>query len=304
MPMEPIVIAYVIIYLLAFMLAIWNRKSFPLNDSIMVILIIGVGFTGLVYISTLWVKATPITDQVPAGQFAFTLVYLLFVAILLVFRVIPQHWKETFFKEKIATLLYKLFVFVLLPIIALRLFWNSSWPNLGFSPGDVRGQLLTVLVLTIFLGGFNLFVGSAAAPIRAGQFSGRQLTFGFLITFVWNIFEVGLVEEFFFRGFVQTRLINFLGSPLSGICLASLLFGLAHAPGIYLRGGDKLGPLGEHPSLLNSILYAVVVLSPTGWFTGLLFWRTQSLLAPILIHAAVDTVAHTAEFIEGLRIRK
>ena len=130
------------------------------------------------------------------------------------------------------------------------------------------------------------------------------MALGLSIAFMWNIIEVGLVEEFFFRAFLQTRLINFLGSPLAGICLASLLFGLAHAPGIYLRSGDKLGPLGEHPSLLNSILYAIVVLSPTGWFTGLLFLRTQSLLAPILVHVAIDTVAHTAEFIEGLKIRK
>lgn len=301
---EPIVTAYAVIYLIALLLAIWKRKSFPLSESVMVILIVGIGFTGLVYAATLWVKSTPITDQVPTGQFAFTLAYLLCIAILLVFRVVPQRWKETFVREKIPTLLYKLIVFVMLPIAVLRLFWNSSWTNLGFSPGDVHGQLLAVVALTIFFGGFNLFVGSAAAPIRARQFSGRQLTFGFLITFIWNIFEVGLVEEFFFRGFIQTRMINFFGSPLSGICLASLLFGLAHAPGIYLRGGDKQGPLGEHPSLLNSLLYAIIVLSPAGWFTGLLFWRTQSLLAPILIHAAMDTVAHTAEFIEGLKIQK
>jgi len=82
------------------------------------------------------------------------------------------------------------------------------------------------------------------------------------------------------------------------------LFGLAHAPGIYLRRGDKLGPLGESPNALDTILYSVLVLGTTGWFTGLLYWRTQSLLAPILVHAAIDAVAHTAEFIEGLKLRR
>lgn len=82
------------------------------------------------------------------------------------------------------------------------------------------------------------------------------------------------------------------------------MFSLAHASGIYLRRGDKHGLLGEQPSLLNSILYAILALSPTGWFTGLLFWRAQSLLAPVLVHAAVDAVAHTAEFIEGLGVQK
>lgn len=86
--------------------------------------------------------------------------------------------------------------------------------------------------------------------------------------------------------------------------MASLLFGLAHAPGIYLRRGDQHGPLGEHPSLLDTILYAILALSPTGWFTGLLYFRTQSLLAPILVHSIVDAVAHTTEFIEGFRIQR
>ena len=304
MSIEPIVIAYAVLYLLALALAIWNRKTFPLGESIPVILIIGIGFTGLVYVSTLWVKATPISDRVPPAQFAFTLIYVVIVAILLVVRKTPQRWKESFLKKNFVSLIYKLLLFVVVPIAVLRLLWNSNWTNLGFSAGDVPGQLLTAVVLIIVFGGFNLLAGSGAAPIRKRQFSGRQVALGMSAAFVWNILEVGLVEEFFFRGFVQTRLINFLGSPLSGICLASLLFGLAHAPGIYLRKGDKLGPLGEHPSLLNSILYAIVVLSPTGWFTGLLFWRTQSLLAPILVHAAVDAVAHATEFIEGLKIEK
>ncbi len=304
MHIDPIAIAYAVIYLVALALAIWNRKTFPLGDSIMVLLIFGVGFTVLVYASTLWVKATPITDKVPAAQFIFTLIYVVIVAILLVVRKTPDSWKDTFIKKQFSSLVYKLLVFVIIPIVVLILIWNSSWRNLGFSAGDVLGQLLIAVVLAIFIGGFNLLAGSAAKPIREHTFSAKQLLLGILITLIWNIVEVGLVEEFFFRAFLQTRLTNFLGSPLAGICLTSLLFGLAHAPGIYLRKGDKSGPLGEHPTLLNSILYSIVVLSPTGWFTGLLFWRTQSLLAPILAHAAGDTVAHVSEFIEGLKIKK
>jgi membrane protease YdiL (CAAX protease family) len=121
---------------------------------------------------------------------------------------------------------------------------------------------------------------------------------------LWNLLETGLVEEFYFRAFLQGRFTAYLGSAAAGICIASLLFGLAHAPGIYLRRGERHGPLGERPRLLETILYAILGLSPTGWFTGLLYWRCQSLLAPVLVHAAVDAVAHTAEFLEGLGIRK
>jgi uncharacterized protein len=303
MPIHPIVLTYIILYLAALALAFWRRKSFPLADSIMVILIVGVGFTGLVWLVTLPVKAVATVDAVPStGEMAFTLVYLGAVAALLVVRKTPASWKGQFAKEKAAAILFKLPVFVLIPIAALRLLWQTSWADLGFAWGDVPGQLLAALVLSLAFGGFNLVAGSGAAPLRKRQFVGRVVAVGFAITFVWNMLEVGLVEEFFFRGFLQTRLVHALGSPLAGICLASLLFGLAHAPGLYLRKGDRGGPLGEKPALMDAILYTIVILGPAGWFTGLLFWRTGSLLAPIIVHAAIDTVAHTAEFIEGLKI--
>lgn len=304
MNLEPIAVAYAILYLIALALAYWNRKSFPLGESLLAILIIGVGFTGVVYASTLWIKSTPIVEEVPASQFYFTLAYLALVAVLLVYKVTPQRWKDSFVKANFAELLFKLPVFVILPIILLRQFWNASWQSLGFSWGDVPGQLIVSVVLILLFGGFNLFAGSGAAPLRGGQFSGRQIALGVSITFLWNIIEVGLVEEFFFRGFIQTRMVNYTGSALAGICLASLLFGLAHAPGMYLRRGDKNGPLGEHPSLLNSVLYAILILSPAGWFTGLLYWKTQSLLAPVLLHAAIDTVVHASDFIAGLKLRQ
>lgn len=298
-----VIFAYALIYLTSVVLAIKHRKTFPLEDSLMVMVIIGVFFTGLVYLSTIPIHATPISTVPSFPELAFTGAYLVFTAVLLVFRPAPTNRPERFLKEKATSISFKLVIFVLLPLAVVRILWRVSWADLGFSAGDVPGQLLAAAILILFLGGFNLLAGSAAAPIRKHQFSNKQVALGFGSAFLWNILEVGLVEEFFFRAFLQTRLVNALGSPLAGICVSSLLFGLAHMPGIYLRRGDMLGPLGEKPSLLNSVLYSVIMLSATGWFTGLLYWRTQSLLAPILVHAAVDAVAHTAEFIEGLRLR-
>lgn len=296
---ELIVAGYCLIYLAALGLAVWNRKSFPLSESILVILIIGIGFTGLVYFVSPEVKEQA-ARVVNRSELLFTLAYLVFVSLMLVFfDPVPSAWKEDFFKRKFVRLVYKLILFVAIPLIALRLAWGVNWSGLGFSVQQLPRQLLAALILSLCFGGFNYIAGSGAKPIRAGEFSARQLTVWFPLVFLWNMLEVGLVEEFFFRAFLQTRLVHAFGSSLAGICAASLLFGLAHAPGIYLRSGDKGGPLGEHPTLLNSILYAILVLSPAGWFTGLLFARTQSLLVPILVHAAIDTVAHVSEFIQS-----
>ena len=300
---EPVFLAYSIIYAIALALGIWKRKTFPLQDSIMVTVIVGTGFTTLVHLLAPAFPGEAATTGTSPAQMLFTLLYLALVAALLVFaKPLPKSWKGDFMKERLGAGIYKLIVFVAAPLIALRMSWGVSWENVGFSAPNLGGQLLSAVLLILVFGGFNLLVGSGAAPVRARRFSAWQVGLGFGIAFLWNVLEVGLVEEFFFRAFLQARLTDFLGSPLSGICAASLLFGLAHAPGIYLRRGEQHGVLGEKPSLLNAVLYSILALSPTGWFIGLLYWRTQSLLAPILVHAAVDAAAHIPLFIEGLKL--
>ena len=300
---EPVVIIYGVIYLISLGLAVWRRKTFPLGDALAVALIVGAGFTLLVHFIVPPSTAITLQSSVTPAELVFVLLYLTFVAFLLTRGMppwLPPGWKPHFLRRSGATVVYKLVVFVLIPLAALRLFWDADWIGLGFSAGDMAGQLRSAALLILLLGGFNFLVGGAAAPIRKRQFSGKHVAMGFLVAFVWMLVEVGLVEEFFFRSFLQTRLVAFLDSPASGILAASLLFGLAHVPGIVLRRGDTSGPLGENPTLLDSLLYGIIALSSTGWFMGLLFWRTQSLLAPILVHAAVDAVAAAAEFISGL----
>ena len=301
---EPVLLAYGVLYMLALALAIRHRKKFPLGNTLAVLLIVGFGFTGLVFLIVPQFPVPLLSSEANPTRLIFVLVYLVFVALFLARKKSPSANQESFIKKQVRTIGIKLLIFVLIPLLALRIFWNMEWRELGFSQGNLPSQILSAAVLILLLGGFNLLVGGAAAPIRARQFNAKQLVLGFGLAFIWNTVETGLVEEFFFRAFLQTILVNYLDSPISGICATSLLFGLAHAPGIYLRKGDKSGPLGEQPSLLNSILYSILALSPAGWFTGLLFWRTQSLVAPILVHAGVDAVASTAEFIKELFVNQ
>jgi membrane protease YdiL (CAAX protease family) len=295
-----------VIYALALALAVLRRKSFPLTDALVILAVVGVGFTYLVYRI---VPQSPVLlkAEIKPSEFVFVFGYLVLLAFFLArktFPGVPAAWKDHFLKYSSARLLSKLVLFVLVPLAALILFWSRDWPGLGFSPGNIHGQLITAAILILLFGGLNLLTGSAAAPIRARKFAAWQVLAGLVIAFVWNILETGLVEEFFFRGMLQTHLVAVLDSPLAGIAATALLFGLFHAPGIYRRKGDQSGPLGEHPSLLNTILYTILALAPAGWFTGLLFWRTQSLLAPILVHAGVDAAASAVEFIKGLGLSK
>jgi membrane protease YdiL (CAAX protease family) len=81
------------------------------------------------------------------------------------------------------------------------------------------------------------------------------------------IFVVGLIEEFVFRGVIQTRLEEFLG-PAGGILLASLLFGIMHSS------------YGTPYEMIYTFL--------AGGTLGYLFYRTKSLSLVVMIHGFIN----------------
>lgn len=87
---------------------------------------------------------------------------------------------------------------------------------------------------------------------------------------------IALLEELFFRGFLQTLLSNSLGSWMAAQAFVSLLFGLFHI---------------LHRPFPNWRYVALATVA--GWFYGSAFRKGGNLMAPVLMHAAVDTVWRT-----------
>ncbi len=59
------VVVYGVIYLLALGIAVWRRKAFPLGGALGVLVVVGIGFTGLIY---LIVPQSPIPSPPPAVE--------------------------------------------------------------------------------------------------------------------------------------------------------------------------------------------------------------------------------------------
>jgi len=114
---------------------------------------------------------------------------------------------------------------------------------------------------------------------------------------VWLLIEAGLVEEFFFRGLIQSQLAAAFKSEVSGIVLMSLIFGLAHAPGFIFRHAGELEGLGPNPSALDAVAYSIVVLTVSGITFGVIWARTKNLFALMLVHAAGDLLPNFGSFI-------
>jgi membrane protease YdiL (CAAX protease family) len=111
--------------------------------------------------------------------------------------------------------------------------------------------------------------------------------------------EAGLVEEFFFRWYLQSRLAALTGSQVSAVFLCALVFGLAHAPGIWLRGAGLVEGLGPEPPLLTTLAYVVVTQGVAGLAFGTLWARTRSFALVVLLHGFFDAPSNAASFMDA-----
>jgi membrane protease YdiL (CAAX protease family) len=117
--------------------------------------------------------------------------------------------------------------------------------------------------------------------------------------FIWITLEAGTCEEFLFRGVLQTRLTSWFNSAWAGVIVTSLIFGLAHAPGLFMRGGPGVDGWSTDP--LQVVAHTIAVLSPIGLTFGLIYARTKSLLLVILLHGLVDVLPNLADFVQTWR---
>lgn len=160
----------------------------------------------------------------------------------------------------------------------------SALGSLGIRRGNLKTGLGMTLVLGVILGFVQLFLSRSGTAALDAFLSGRAL-YLFPLAFVLMLLTAGFTEEFFFRGFLQTRLEALTGSRWWGLALASVLFALYHLPYAYFNphwpsAGDWGAALGA--SLGEGIPGGLVL-------GGLYLLSRRNLVAPILLHALVDT---------------
>ena len=221
------------------------RPEFSISEPLIELVIFGIAFPLLAWLAT--IRARPLTIRVhPTGvEMLALLAYVLALSVYLAFGPqaidswLPQDWIASDRTKFFVTLGKKLLVFVALPLAIFGLAWRYSVRDFGFQKAGLRElrrtHLPIVLVASCAVLVFNYFLVGAAAPLREGKFSILQLLAGIPLCFIWLTIEAGLVEEFFFRAFLQTRLSAWFRSEITGVVLMSLIFGLAHAPGFIFR---------------------------------------------------------------------
>lgn len=285
---------------------LWRNKSFAPEDALSLLVIFGLAFPLLAWLTTLRARPLTLTVTRRSSEMWLLLACLLGVTLYLVWgtavseALVPAGWLDSPRVKFFVVFIRKLLVFVAIPFVLFRTIFGYRWRDFGFQSAGVRAlagnHLPAVLVLSAAILVFQFFVGNGAAPIRRGEFHASQLALGLPFCFAWLFLEAGLVEEFFFRALLQTRLAVWFRSEVTGVALMTLLFGLAHAPGFIFRHAGLEEAIGANPSPVDSIAYAIVVLSVGGILFGIVWARTKNLFAVMIIHAATDLLPNFAHF--------
>lgn len=156
-------------------------------------------------------------------------------------------------------------LYVALPLVLL-LALGARWRELGFGPGHRVGRVLLLWSVPQLV--------RVAIAAGVGHIALSRLVFVFLR----NGFQNGPVEEFLFRGALQTRLALLMGGGW-GLVLSALAFGVWHL------GVNALGMRGD---LFSAACAGITGQAAFGLAQGVIFQRTRNLLASSILHMLFD----------------
>ena len=278
--------------------AMVTQGGFDASEALGIAAVLGLGFSLASWLLTL--RARPLLYDVlePAPELFTLLLYMLPLTACVTWgfdwvrRMAPNDPVQA-----IAIVLAKLAIFVGIPAWLMRHRFGYFWCELA-PESFRRWHMLALVGMALLVLAFQAVAGRGLRDIHAAHVPVTTLFWGIPLTFVWLMVEAGVVEEFFFRCLLQSRLSAALRSELGGIVIMSLLFGLMHAPGLYLRTSVTQEGLPTHPALWMAIGYSIVITSVAGFFLGVLWARTRNFVVVVAVHAAADLLP---DFLPTLR---
>lgn len=288
------VIAYLVLWAIStgYIALRGGEWTFPIASLVIFGLILG----GLIWFLTRKMDAPSVPVANPARESLAFLFYIVIYAVLLIAiglgslkAAIPAGQAQ-----ELAVVAYKLLIHVLVPA-GLVLALGSPLRPL-FDPGTSRrGFWPTLIVLCALMFALLALVSPALKQIGELGLAPAAAIFWVLAAWAWNSLEAGLCEEFLFRACLQSRLTAWLRSPAAAILGTSVLFALAHWPGLYLRGGPGVDGWSTDP--VQVAAFTIATLSPLSIAMGLLWARSRSLVLVVLVHGAIDALPNTAELV-------
>lgn len=292
--------AYFALWAMVFML-LRNFEGFEASEALAALVVLGMVFPALAMLATRRVSALPYDVRQPGIETVILVMYLGVFAWVLVsgFSRVARIGTEPL--HSAVLLGVKLLTAVAVPaaiMLALSHYRIAELVPISLKWHELRPALWMSLAALLM----QSFLGHGLHDIREAHLPAWVLAVATPLSFIWLMIEVGVVEEFFFRVLLQERLAAVLRSPWGGLVMAAVLFGLVHAPGLYLRTAATQEALGSHPSLLMAVGYSIVMPSLGGLFLGVLWMRTKNFAVLVIVHAAGDLLPNLVPWIKAFHL--
>lgn len=258
------------------------------------LVIFGLALSSIIWFLTRKMDAPPVPVSNPRRESVAFLGYVaIYAALFIAFglgavrEAVPEGQAQD-----LAVLAYKLVIHVAIPVVLILILGSALRPL--FDTGvRRRGFWPALIVLCGLMFSLLAVVSPSLEQIGALGLAPAAALLWVLLSWAWMSVEAGLCEEFLFRACLQSRLTAWLQSPATAIVVTSILFGLAHWPGLYLRGEPGVDGWSTDP--LQVAAFTIATLSPLSVSMGLLWARSRSLLLVVLVHGSIDALPNTAE---------
>lgn len=263
-------------------------------EPLFLLAVMGLAFPGLILLLTRRPRSVPSSLNAPPTATLPLLAYLAAFSVLVLgwgFSAIQTQWPTEPVQSIVQTVV-KLLTMVVLPG---WLFLRATRTKPRFS--EPRLWAIFLVLALAFLA-FQAVFGRGLTTLRELAPSATTLAWAIPLCWLWQTIEAGLCEEVLFRRILQQRIADATRSQVAAVLWASLLFGLAHAPGLYLRGAHAMeGVAAATP--LWAVAYSIAMIAPVGIAFGVLWARTRSLWVVVLLHGTVDLLPQLAPFIRA-----
>ena len=160
------------------------------------------------------------------------------------------------------------------PVVLVMRWRKESWASAGVSTHNLgRSFMVGVLLIVLF----------TVVNMALGERSFGEMSVELKVDHFWALLQyaiVGFGEEFAFRGYLQTRLVAWLGR-WQGWVVTSVLMALAHVV-------QRITMTGLLP--LEAVLSSVSLI-PISLLLGYMMLRTENIVAPGLFHTFANWVS-------------
>lgn len=160
------------------------------------------------------------------------------------------------------------------PILIAKKIRKETWGSTGISKHNLKASILIGAILAIItISSVILFSSKSLRDI------GQKLTLSSLWALVYYS-VVGFCEEFMYRGYLQTRLMGWLGR-WKGWILTSIVMALVHIP-------QRMASMGLSP---KDAIISSALLIPISLMMGYILIKTENIAASSIYHTFADWVS-------------